>query len=48
VPAAPFAGFEVLLPAREFRNRHASIMLAIEAATEAAEAAAQSARAAGA
>lgn len=50
VPAAPFAGFEVLLPAREFRNRHASIMLAIEAATEAAEAAAAagSARAAGA
>jgi NifU-like protein involved in Fe-S cluster formation len=48
VPAAPFAGFEVLLPAREFRNRHASIMLAIEAATEAAEAAAESARAAGA
>jgi NifU-like protein involved in Fe-S cluster formation len=36
VPAAPFAGFEVLLPARDFRNRHASILLAIEAATEAA------------
>lgn len=36
VPAAPFAGFEVLLPARDFRNRHASILLAIEAAAEAA------------
>jgi NifU-like protein involved in Fe-S cluster formation len=39
VPAAPFAGFEVLLPAREFRNRHASILLAIEAAAEAVAAA---------
>jgi NifU-like protein involved in Fe-S cluster formation len=36
VPAAPFDGFEVLLPAREYRNRHASILLAIEAAAEAA------------
>ena len=36
VPPAPFDGFEVLLPAREFRNRHASILLAIEAAAEAA------------
>jgi NifU-like protein involved in Fe-S cluster formation len=36
VPDAPFAGFEVLLPAREHRNRHASILLAIEAAAEAA------------
>lgn len=35
VPAAPFDGFEVLTPAREFRNRHASILLAIEAAAEA-------------
>ena len=40
VPPGPFAGFEALLPARAFRNRHASILLAIEAATEAAEAAA--------
>ncbi len=39
VPAAPFDGFEVLLPARDYRNRHASILLAIEAAAEAAEAA---------
>ena len=39
VPDAPFDGFEALIPAREFRNRHASILLAIEAAAEAAEAA---------
>jgi len=36
VPPAPFDGFEVLLPAREYRNRHASILLSIEAAAEAA------------
>lgn len=36
VPPAPFDGFEVLTPAREFKNRHASIRLALEAATEAA------------
>lgn len=36
VPPAPFDGFEALAPAREFRNRHASILLAIEAAAEAA------------
>lgn len=35
VPAAPFDDFEVLLPAREFKNRHASIMLALEATVEA-------------
>ena len=35
VPDSPFEGFEVLLPAREFRNRHASILLAIEATHEA-------------
>lgn len=40
VPPAPFGGFEALLPARDFRNRHASILLAIEAAAEAADAAA--------
>lgn len=39
VPAAPFDGWEVLIPARDYRNRHASILLAIEAAAEAAEAA---------
>lgn len=35
-PAAPFDGFEALLPARDFRNRHASILLAIQAAAGAA------------
>jgi len=35
VPAAPFEGLEVLLPAREFKNRHASMMLALEATVEA-------------
>ncbi len=37
VPDAPFEGFEVLQPAREYRNRHASILLAIEAVTQAVE-----------
>lgn len=36
-PTGDFAGFEVLTPARDYRNRHASILLAIEAAAEAAE-----------
>ncbi len=40
VPPAPFDGYEVLTPARDYRNRHASILLALEAATEAAEQAA--------
>ncbi|MDJ0630342.1 MAG: iron-sulfur cluster assembly scaffold protein [Rhodobacter sp.] len=35
VPDAPFDGLEVLMPAREFKNRHASIMLTLEAAAEA-------------
>lgn len=35
VPAPPFDGYEVLAPARDYRNRHASIMLALEAAVEA-------------
>jgi NifU-like protein involved in Fe-S cluster formation len=35
VPAAPFDGFEVLTPAIDYKNRHASIMLAMEAITEA-------------
>lgn len=43
VPAAPFDGFEVLLPARDFKNRHASILLSIEAAIEAMSAAEQTA-----
>lgn len=37
VPDAPFDGFEVLLPARDYRNRHASVLLALEATVEAAE-----------
>lgn len=37
VPDAPFEEFEVLQAAREYRNRHASILLAIEAATQAVE-----------
>ncbi|MFN3954569.1 MAG: iron-sulfur cluster assembly scaffold protein [Pararhodobacter sp.] len=36
VPDAPFDGFEALIPAREFRNRHTSILLAVQATTEAA------------
>ena len=36
VPPAPFQGFVVLTPARDFKNRHASILLAVEAAAEAA------------
>ena len=39
VPPAPFDGYEVLLPARDYANRHASILLALEAACEAAAAA---------
>ncbi|QYZ71133.1 iron-sulfur cluster assembly scaffold protein [Neotabrizicola shimadae] len=35
VPAAPFDGYEVLIPARDYKNRHASILLALEAVTEA-------------
>ncbi|WP_102223270.1 iron-sulfur cluster assembly scaffold protein [Acidimangrovimonas sediminis] len=37
VPDAPFDGLEVLLPARDYKNRHASIMLALEATAEAME-----------
>lgn len=35
VPQAPFDEFEVLSPAIEYRNRHASILLSIEAIAEA-------------
>ena len=42
-PEAPFDGFEVLRPAREYRNRHASILLSIEATAEAMAEALQSA-----
>ena len=42
VPSSPFDGFEVLEPAREYKNRHASILLSIEATCEAVEQALQS------
>jgi len=38
-PPAPFEGLEVLRPARDYKNRHASIMLTLEAAAEAFESA---------
>ncbi|MCM2562117.1 iron-sulfur cluster assembly scaffold protein [Lutimaribacter sp. EGI FJ00015] len=34
-PPAPFDGFEVLRPARAYKNRHASILLSIDATAEA-------------
>lgn len=37
VPDAPFDGLEVLRPAADYKNRHASIMLAFEATLEALE-----------
>ncbi len=40
-PEAPFDGLEVLRPAREYKNRHASILLALEASAEAMEQAEQ-------
>ena len=39
VPGAPWDGLEVLTPARDYRNRHASILLALEATLEAIDAA---------
>lgn len=36
-PEAPFDDLKVLLPARDYKNRHASIMLALEATSEAME-----------
>ena len=42
VPEAPFDGFKVLEPARDFKNRHASILLCIEASCEAVKEAEQS------
>lgn len=35
VPAAPFDGYEALTPARDYKNRHASILLVLEATAEA-------------
>lgn len=37
VPEAPFDGLEALLPAREYKNRHDSIQLALNASIEAIE-----------
>ena len=34
-PSAPFEKYEILRPARGYKNRHASIMLALEATLEA-------------
>ncbi len=34
-PTAPFDGLEVLRPARDYKNRHASILLALEATADA-------------
>ena len=36
-PSAPFDGLEVLLPARDYKNRHDSILLTLTAAAEAFE-----------
>ncbi len=40
-PDAPFEGLEVLMPARDYKNRHASILLALDATAEAMEKAEQ-------
>jgi NifU-like protein involved in Fe-S cluster formation len=37
VPDAPFEGLEVLIPARDYKNRHASILLCLEATSQAME-----------
>jgi NifU-like protein involved in Fe-S cluster formation len=39
VPEAPFEEYKVLEPARDFRNRHASILLSLDATAEAVAAA---------
>lgn len=44
-PAAPFDGLAVLAPARDYRNRHASIMLALDATLDALQIAAAAHRA---
>jgi len=38
-PSAPFEGLEVLLPAKDYKNRHASILLTLDAVLDAFEAA---------
>lgn len=42
-PSAPFEELEVLRPAREFKNRHPSILLALDATLEAMDQAARTA-----
>lgn len=42
-PEAPFDGLEVLIPAREYKNRHASILLTLDATLEAFDQAAKAA-----
>ncbi|MAS45154.1 MAG: iron-sulfur cluster assembly scaffold protein [Rhodobacteraceae bacterium] len=39
VPAAPFDGYEALTPARDYKHRHASILLAFDATLQAFDAA---------
>ena len=39
IPLAPFNGFEVLQPARDYKNRHASILLSLDATLDAFDAA---------
>jgi NifU-like protein involved in Fe-S cluster formation len=41
VPDAPFDGLEALLPARDYKNRHASILLAWDATLAAMDEAAE-------
>ena len=41
VPAAPFDGFEILTPAVDYKNRHASILLALQATADACSIAAK-------
>jgi len=43
VPEAPFDGLAVLEPAKDYKNRHASILLSLDATLEALISAAQSA-----
>ena len=35
IPSAPFQDLEVLLPAKDFKNRHASILLSLDATLDA-------------
>ena len=41
VPDAPFDGLEALMPARDYKNRHASILLAWDATLAAMDEAAE-------